>query len=181
MIAGLCWRMAAFVMPPGRYDWLIAMRGEVSYLPAADRVPFALGCLRVSLVERIKHMTATPPLRIVPGLFGAALLTVLCTANGVKLFSTDPVVGAFLLLAGSLWLAVLLTVQSQSSRRLAQLALIGAALYAALGALTVAGLPAFLTNAPMLKALALEGLILFAAVFAIAQVPYFWAASGKAG
>lgn len=181
MIGGLCWRLSALFMPPERADWLRAMIGEYHHVSPAGRNAFALGCLRVSLIERIRHMTATPPLRIIPGLFGAALLTVLCVANGVKLVSVDPVVGAFLLLAGSLWLAILLTVQSQVPRRVAQLAIIGAMLYGALGALSIAGLPAFAANAAMLKALALEGLILFAVVYAVAQVPYFWAANGAKG
>ncbi len=120
-------------------------------------------------------MTAAPPLRIVPGLFGAALLTVLCLANGARLLSVDPVVGGFLYLAGILWLGVLIAVQAQAARSVARLAIVGVMLYAAIGALSVAELPAFTTNAAMLKALSLEGLILFAVVFTVSRIPYFWA------
>ena len=176
MSARFLLHLAAIAMPAERGEWLRAMLHEFPHVPAAERRAFARGCLLASLIERISPMTATPPLRIVPGLFGAALLTVLCIANGARLFAVDPVVGSFLLLAAALWLAVLLTVQLQSAHRLARLAVVGALLYGALGALSLASLPAFVENAAMLRALALEGLILFAVVFAVAQVPYFWAA-----
>lgn len=179
MIARTLMRLAELAMPPGRADWLRAMAYELPHIPPARRRAFALGCLRVSLQERIEPMTAAPPLRILPGLFGAALLAVLCLANGIAYLSSAPTVGGFLLLAAALWLAVLLAVQTQTSRGIARLAVVGAALYGAMGVSGLAGVPAFATNAPMLKALALEGIVLFAVVFAVAQIPYFWAAREK--
>ena len=179
MTARILLHLAALAMPAGRGDWLRAMVHEFPHVPAAERLAFARGCLFASLLERIRPMTATPPLRIVPGLFGAALLTVLCVANGARLFAVDPVVGSFLLLAAVLWLAVLVTVQLQSAHRLARLAVVGALLYGALGALSLAALPAFVENAAMLRALALEGLVLFAVAFAVSQVPWFWTVNEK--
>lgn len=176
MIARALLRLAGWAMPQRHGDWLRAMLHEYPHIPADQRTAFARGCLCTALVERIAPMTGTPPLRIVPGLFGAALLTVLCLANGVTYLTSAPVVGGFLLLAGCLWLALLLAVQAQTARGVARIAMVGALLYGAIGALALAGLPAFLLNAGMLKALALEGLILFATVFAIAHIPYFWRA-----
>ena len=169
-------RLAQLMMPPTREEWLRAMVHEIQSVPISDREGFALGCLKASCVERIRSMTAAPPLRIVPGLFGAALLTVLCIANGASFLPSAPVVGSFLLVASVLWLAILLAVLSQEARLVAGLAVIGALFYGAIGALALARVPAFVPNGEMLKILAVEGLILFAAAFAAAQIRYFWSA-----
>jgi hypothetical protein len=180
MIAKLLIRLAILAMPPARAEWLRAMINEIPSIPPRERSSFALGCLQVSLFERIKPMLVFPPLRIVPGLFAAALLTVLSIANGAKSLVADPVVGGVFLLVGLLWLGVLVAIQSQSARHLANLAVVGALFYGAVGALSLANAPAFVANATMLKALSVEGLSLFAVVFAVAQIPYFWSAAGKA-
>lgn len=172
-------RLAARIMPPARRDWVGAMAGDWDHVPQASRKAYALGCLKVALFERIVSMTATPPFRIVPGLFGAALLAVLCLANALRYIAPAPVVGGFLLLAALLWLAMLLAVLARSSRLVGQVAVVGAALYGAVGVLSVAGAPAFATNAALLRALALEGLLLFAVAFAVSRVRYFWAGHGK--
>ena len=178
MIASLLMRAARRAMPAGKAAWLNAMASELPHIPQAERSAFALGCLKTSLSERIRTMTATPPLRIMPGLFGAALLVVLCLANVVKFLGGAPVVGAFLLMAAMLWLAILIAVQQQSARVVAQCGVVGALLYASVGLLSLSGLPAFAADGAFLQALAVEGLVLFAAVFAIAHIPYFWAMRG---
>ena len=55
----------------------------------------------------------------------------------------------------------------------------GACLYAAVGLLSLAGVPAFVPQGELLQMLALEGVILFAAAFGIAQIAYFWSARQK--
>ena len=169
-------RLASLTMPARRGEWLRAMLHELPNIPPGECRDFALGCFRVALIERITLMTAAPPLRIVPGLFGAALLTVLCVANGMTYLASAPVVGGFLLLAAILWLAVLMAVQSQEPRCLASLAIIGAFFYAAIGALALARVPAFVSNGELLKILSIEGLILLGAAYGIAHIRYFWSA-----
>lgn len=180
MIARICVGLARRAIPVHRADWLQAMLLELDHVPEPDRARFAAGCLVVAMSERMTLMTAAPPLRIVPGLFGAALLTVLCLANAFSYFSAAPVVSGFLLLASGLWLAMLFAVHAQTAQGVAKVATLGAFLYGAVGVLSLARLPAFAAQGSLLQALALEGLILFAAAFGIAQVRYFWAARDAA-
>ena len=179
MIVGICLRFARWTIPAHRAGWLEAMACELAHVSQPDRRRFAIGCLIVALTERIKLMSATPPLRIVPGLFGSALLTVLCLANAVRFYPSSPVVGGFLFMACGLWLAMLFAVHAQTAPGVARIATVGACLYAAVGLLSLAGVPAFVPQGELLQMLALEGVILFAAAFGIAQIAYFWSARQK--
>ena len=124
-------------------------------------------------------MAKLPPLRIVPGLFGAALLTVLCVGHGVNLISDAPMLGVFLLLAGALWTAVYVVVSAQERDRLASLSVAGIAFYGAIGILSLLGISAFSNNAVMFGALSIEGMMLFAIALIVSRIPFFWALAEK--
>lgn len=167
--------LAKALTPESRREWLSAMQHELPHIPVGERFDFAIGCLTTSIQQRIKTMTQFPPLRIVPGLIGAALLIVLCIGNGVRLISDAPVLGAFLLGAGALWIAVYAVVSAQERHRLASLAVAGIALYAALGILSLIGANAFSENAEMFTALSVEGIVLFVIVLIVSRIQFFWA------
>ncbi len=124
-------------------------------------------------------MAQLPPLRIVPGLLGAALLTVLCVGHGVNLISDAPVLGVVLLGAGALWTAVYSVVSAQERDRLASLSVAGIAFYGAIGILSLTGISAFSNNAVMFGALSIEGVMLFAIALIVSRIPFFWALADK--
>ncbi|MEO9461679.1 MAG: hypothetical protein ABJ242_02990 [Marinomonas sp.] len=124
-------------------------------------------------------MTQLPPLRIVPGLLGAALLTVICIGNGAILLPEEPVLGVFLLGAGALWIAVYSVVSAQERDRLMSLSVAGIAFYAAIGILSLTRISAFSDNAMMYGALSLEGIALFMTALVISRIPFFWALADK--
>lgn len=173
-VSTLLVRLARLTAPDHRAEWLHAMQAELDHIPISQRRDFAWGCLQTSVQERIKHMTRIPPMRIIPGLFAAALMVVLCLANGIRMFADAPVVGGILIAAGALWIAVWAAVHAQSSERLAKFAIAGLAFYAAIGLASLAGAPAFTGNAEFFGALSLEGIVLFLTVLIIAHIPFFW-------
>lgn len=167
--------MARILAPEKRREWLVAMAYELPHVSEAEQTQFALGCLITSIEQRIQTMTYFPPLRIVPGLLAAAFLTILCIGNGIAFLSDSPVVGALLLSAAMLWLAVYSVVSAQESERLGKLAFAGIAFYGAIGLASLAGIPAFSGNAELFGALSIEGMMLCAAVFVVSRIPFFWA------
>ena len=184
MIAGdtfpkLAMRLAVYVAPKHRADWLCSMEQELDHVPPDEMQAFATGCLKVSCFERIKNMTTIPPLRIVPGLLASAVIALLCITSGVRFFSDAPVIATFLLLASVLWLFVYGAVYRQSSQLLAKAAISGLVFYTAIGLLGLMGAPVVETNSGFVTALSVEGLVMFAAVFVVARIPYFWAAPQK--
>ena len=126
-------------------------------------------------------MSQLPPLRIVPGLLGAAILVVLCFGNGIRFMAEVPVLGVMLLGAGALWIAVYCVVSAQERDRLARLSFAGFAFYASIGLLSQFGAPAFADNKEMFSVLALEGIILFAIALIVSRIPFFWALAEKPG
>ncbi len=168
-------RLARFVAPRHRRNWVDAMDHEIPHIPTAEHRSFIAGCLLNSLKQRIKDMRSVPPLRIVPGLLGSAFLAVLCLANGARLLADAPVIGTILLALSALWISIFGAVQAQSSHTLAKFAVLGLAFYSAIGAASLTGAPAFTSDGAFYRALALEGLLLFSAVLIISQIPFFWA------
>lgn len=126
-IPRLLLRLARLTIPDNRLEWLHAMEAELDHVPIFQHRAFAWGCLLTSAQERIKTMTRIPPLRIIPGLFAAAVMVILCLANGIRMFADAPVVGGILIAAGALWIAVWAAVHAQSSERLAKFAIAGLA------------------------------------------------------
>ena len=58
-VAACLLRLAGWLMPVGRQQWLAAMRAEVSHLPADAAFSWAFGCVVSALKERIMLRTGT--------------------------------------------------------------------------------------------------------------------------
>ncbi len=119
-------------------------------------------------------MAKLPPLIVVPGLIGSAFLSVLCLANGIRLFSDAPVHGVILLFAALLWGAVFCATHSRSSASVARIAVWGLSFYTVIGLAGLVGAPAFSVDSAFFQALALEGLAMFGIAMVIAFIPVFW-------
>ena len=170
----LLMRLARFLAASNRGEWLDAMDNELPHIPARNQTSFAAGCFTNHLHERLRMTAKLPPLIIIPGLLGSALLSVLCLANGIRLFGEAPVLGGILLVAALLWGAMFWAVHAQSSSNVARLAVGGLSFYAAIGLAGLLRAPAFSDNSAFFQALALEGLFLFGAAMVIAFIPVFW-------
>jgi hypothetical protein len=58
MVATLLVRHAVWVSPPKRKDWVQAMRHELDHIPlGVSALQWAVGCVLVSYIERIRFMT----------------------------------------------------------------------------------------------------------------------------
>ena len=58
-LAALLLGLARRLMPPGREEWLAAMRAEIAHLPNRAALSWALGCVTSALKERIMLRTGS--------------------------------------------------------------------------------------------------------------------------
>jgi len=155
------------------------MRAELEAVAPYDALDFALGCLRVSIEERIAVMNL--PLQLAHGaiLTVCAFLALMGFANGVAQFANDASVGIALVAIGLLWSAAFAAALAGTRQLLTRLAGGGITYYLALGLAGWLELPAFVRNRAMFEALAIEGVLLFAGLLALSSVAMIWPASNR--
>lgn len=161
---------AVAIAPPSRREWLLAMRSELSHLPER-RLGFALGALWVAFTERsiaMKNIAIRPIEACI--VLSAAFLALVATANGIRLYPTDPAVAVSMWGLSLVWAGVLVATLLELSRLLLRMAFAGLAMAVAIGLATLLPTPAFAANAAMLRALSLEAVILFSVLLVAAVV-----------
>lgn len=159
------------LMPPARADWCDAIEAEFHHLPDSQRTSLALECFAVALCERAIAMKPFNIAVFAATLFVTALLALLGAANAIRLFTSDPSVAVALAGSTLIWTGAFTATVMHRHDMVRLLAAGGAAYYAAVGAAALARLPAFASSPHFLTGLAIEGMVLMAALFACTCYP----------
>jgi hypothetical protein len=155
-------RLARHVAPRHRVEWMDAMQAELDHCAARHAVSFAAGCLFAALQERSSHMSRNGIAAAqVVCLAAAAVLAVLGCANAMRLGRQDNMVGLVFAVSGAIWATAFIVTAAKRWRALAYLACIGLGISAAQWAGTMMVIPAMRANITLIRAMALEGLVLF--------------------
>ncbi len=162
------------IMPASRREWADAMLHEFDHIPASERLAFAIGCLKSSVLERLHSMFTSRDILFLPALAGSALLALLCLINGFRLGSEDGAVGAVLILLAAVWSATYLAFLFRSKVNAIRAALTGLIVYTAIGLASWSALPGFATNAAYFEAVAAEGIFLFLTTLTLVMLPILW-------
>lgn len=179
VLAVITMRIARRIMPPDRKDWAKAMAQELRHIPRNAQLPFALGCCKSALLERLHHMITTKDILFVPALFGCAFLTLITLVTSAQIAGTNLSVAAVLLLLSVIWAAAYLAFLFRSKANAMRIAVTGLLIYLGIGIASQTQAPQFVENAQFFTALSVEGVILFAVILTAASLPYLWQASQK--
>lgn len=162
---------AVRLAPSATRSWLIAMQHELPHVPPHRQLGFAAGALWFAFTERtiaMKSITVRPLEAAI--LLGAGLLTLIAAANGIRLFAGHPAVATSFLAISLVWAGVFLATVLEHFRLLVRIACAGGLLMLAIGLATILPTPAFAANTALLRALSLEGVILFAGLLFAASL-----------
>lgn len=162
---------AVRLSPAAARRWLIAMQHELPHVPTNRRLGFAAGALWFAFTERsiaVKSFAVRPLEGAI--LLGAGLLTLIAAANGVRLLGGHPAVAISFLAISLVWAGVFLATVLERFRLLVRIACAGGLLMLAIGLATILPTPAFAANSGLLRALSLEGMILFAGLLFAASL-----------
>lgn len=172
-------RIIGRIMPSNRTDWVKAMAHELHHIPHNAQLPFALGCCKSALLERLHDMITTKDILFVPALFGCGFLSLISLVHGVKFISTNASVAAVLLLLSAIWAATYFAFLFRSKINAIRMAATGLLIYLGIGVASQIHAPQFVENEQFFTALAVEGIILFLATLTAAYLPYLWQTSQK--
>lgn len=161
-ILGAARRLAS----PERAEWLIAMHAELAYVPPGQQMRFAAGCLMAMIVERNRDMNVNSIRPLDAGiLLGSAALVLLGLANGMENLVRDSALAVSFFVVAAIWAGVFTACLLMRSAMMLRVAAGGGAVMLAIGLVTFMPAPAFTTNAGIMRALSLEGIVLFAALY----------------
>jgi hypothetical protein len=161
-------RYCAALLPPERAAWAIAMKAEVDALEENDAVVFAAGCVWASLKERVFSMNfATQSVRV-GGITAMLVLALVSALSAERVTAIDASIALVDLLSSAIFAAAVIWSFFRGSLALIQAASTMAAIYGV--AFIFLRSPAVSatewTNVALYRALALEGLIIWAALLA---------------
>ena len=161
-------RHCAALLPPERATWAIAMKAEVDALEDSDAMAFAAGCVWASLKERVSSMNfATQSVRV-GGIMVMLVLALVSALSAERVAAIDTSIALVDLLSSAVFAAAGIWSFFRGSLALIQAASTMAAIYGV--AFIFLRSPAVSTtewpNVALYCALALEGLIIWAALLA---------------
>ena len=162
---------AVRLAPAASRSWLMAMQHELPHVPLNRQLGFAAGALWFAFTERsiaVKSFSVRPLEAAI--LLGAGFLTLVAAANGIRLFAGHPAVATSFLAISLVWAGVFLATVLEQFRLLVRIAIGGALLMLAIGGATILPTPAFAADPALLRALSLEGVILFAGLLFAASL-----------
>lgn len=172
--------LALRLAPAARRDWLQSMRNELSYLPRDERLGFAIGATRLALSERMiemKNIASRPIDGLI--LLAAAFLALAATNSGIHQFPNDRVVAISFCALALAWSSIFVAALIGRYRLLANLACVGGALSLAIGLASGMLTQMSAANISLMRGLALEGVVLFVALFGAASFALRRTESGR--
>jgi hypothetical protein len=161
-------RHCAALLPPERATWAAAMKAEVDTLEENDAVAFAAGCVWASLKERVLSMNfATQSVRI-GGITAMLVLALVSALSAERVATIDAAIALIDLLSSAVLAAAVIWSFFRGPLALIQAASTMVVIYGV--AFIFLRSPAVSTtewaNAALYQALALEGLMIWAALLA---------------
>lgn len=161
-------RHCGALLPPERATWAMAMKAEVDALEDNDAMVFAIGCVWASLKERVVSMNfATQAVRV-GGITAMLALALVSALSAERVTAIDASIALTDLLSSAVFAAAVIWSFFRGSLALIQAASTMAVIYGV--AFIFLRSPAMSTtewaNVALYRALALEGLIVWAALLA---------------
>lgn len=161
-------RYCAALLPRERASWAIAMKAEIDALEENDAMVFAAGCVWASLKERVLSMNfATQSVRV-GGIAAMLALALVSASSAERVTAIDASIGLVDLLSSAVFAAAVIWSFFRGPLALIQAASTMAVLYGV--AFIFLRSPAVNTtgwaNVALYRALALEGLMIWAAILA---------------
>lgn len=161
-------RYCAALLPPERATWARAMKAEVDALEDNDAAVFAAGCVWASLKERILSMNFATQSARVGGIVAMLALAVVSALSAERVTAIDTSIALVDLLSSAVFAVSLIWSFFRGPLALVQTASTMAVIYGAAFIFLSSSAVSTTewTNVALYRALALEGLIIWAALLA---------------